>query len=74
MQTKNITVMQWQSVHENECLCIESYTYQHTAESPAFDRGEYNSKEYSTWAESRLVDDWHGNTVRNAHPLHVHVY
>lgn len=56
-QTKNTTVMQWQSTSEKECLCIESYTYQHTAESPAFDRGEYNSKEYSTWAESRLVDD-----------------
>lgn len=55
-QTKNTTIMQWLSTQEKECLCIESYTYQHMAESPAFDRKEYNSKEYSTWAESRLVN------------------
>ena len=51
MQTKNTTAMQWES--EDKCLCIESYTYQHRALSPAFDLKEYDSTEFSTWTESR---------------------
>ena len=45
--------MQWDGGDDDMCLCVESYTYQHKAESPAFDRQEYDSTEYSTWAESR---------------------
>lgn len=47
--------MQWDSGDKDSCLCVESYTYQHKAVSPAFEIDDYASTEYSTWAESRSV-------------------
>lgn len=42
---------------KDKCLCIESFTYSHSATSPAFDFSfiGYHSSNYSTWAESEWV-------------------
>lgn len=55
IQTYNITWMQGNNSDSNACWCVESYTHYHAAVSPAFDIPDYNSIEYSTWAESKLV-------------------
>nr|XP_057947361.1 nicastrin [Doryrhamphus excisus] len=38
---------------EREGFCVRSTVHISKAESPAFDLREYNSKDYSTWTESR---------------------
>ena len=42
------------SESSNLCFCVESFTYTHTATSPAFEYKEipYDSDQYSTWTES----------------------
>lgn len=56
MQTVNITWMQY-GHSKDQCLCVESFTYTHTAVSPVFDFDSigYDSESYSTWTESVLV-------------------
>ena len=43
------------SSDSKDCICVKSFTHYHEATSPAFDIKDYNSKEYSTWAESKYV-------------------
>jgi len=45
--------MQGTNETDGGCYCVQSHTFYHTAKSPAFDLGQYRSKEYSTWVESR---------------------
>lgn len=48
------------SSDSKDCICVKSFTHYHEATSPAFDTKDYNSKEYSTWAES----NWSGIGMR----------
>jgi len=52
-QVYNTTCMQGTDETDGACYCIESYTFYHTAKSPAFDLEQYRSAEFSTWVESR---------------------
>ena len=52
-QVYNTTCMQGTNETDGACYCIESYTFYHTAKSPAFDLEQYRSAEFSTWVESR---------------------
>ena len=52
-QVYNTTCMQGTNETDGACYCIESYTFYHTAKSPAFDLEQYHSAEFSTWVESR---------------------
>ena len=56
--SQQVTVVQMQyNGSADMCYCVKSYVHYHTAVSPAFHLEDYSSREYSTWVESRYMQN-----------------